>query len=153
MHTKSHQFAKMLGRNKVSEKKSAVKAKVITTAGSTEKKIIRKYVKGQDKVNVNVNGQLKIKQNKLKDSPKKKLPAAVAKKTDSLTCGLCDKSFGVKSLYLRHVKKAHPELSLKLEAHSQLKAVPKINIKNCSDVVGSDPVFNSSELRHSEFLL
>ena len=29
----------------------------------------------------------------------------------------------------------------------------KINIKNCSDVVGSDPVFNSSELRHSEFLL
>jgi len=132
LHTKSHQFAKMLGRNKVSEKKSAVKAKVITTAGSTEKKIIRKYVKGQDKVNVNVNGQLKIKQNKLKDSPKKKLPAAVAKKTDSLTCGLCDKSFGVKSLYLRHIKKAHPELSLKLEAHSQLKAVPKINIKNCS---------------------
>ena len=33
---------------------------------------------------------------------------------------------------------------------AQLK---KINIKNCSDVVGSDPVINSSELRHSEFLL
>jgi len=132
LHTKSHQFAKMLGR-KVSGNRSGVKAKVISTAGSTEKKIIRKYLKGQDKSSVNnVNGQLKQKHDQVQERPKKKAVTPAAKKTESLTCGLCDKSFGVKSLYLRHVKKAHPELSLKLETHSQLKAVPKINVKNCS---------------------
>jgi len=131
LHTKSHKFAKMLGKCKVSKEKSGLKAKVISTAGSADKKIIRKYLKGQDKVNV--NGKLKQKPNKVPESPKKKVGSVgAAKKADNLTCGLCEKSFGVKSLYLRHVKKAHPELSLALETHSQLKAVAKINIKNCS---------------------
>lgn len=133
LHNKSHQFAKMLGRSKVAGSGSGAKAKVISTAGSTEKKIIRKYLKGQDKSSVNVNGHFKQKLDEVKESPKKKNgPTPVAKRLESLTCGLCDKSFGVKSLYLRHIKKSHPELSLTLEAHSQLKAVPKINVKNCS---------------------
>ena len=132
LHTRSHQFAKLLGKNKVTKAKSVVKAKVITTSGSADKKIIRKYLKGQDKVSV--NAPVKINSVKSQPSPKKKPPPAIVNKkpTESLTCGLCDKSFGVKSLYLRHVKKAHPELSLTLETHSQLKALPKINVKNCT---------------------
>ena len=132
LHTRSHQFAKLLGKSKVTKEKSAVKAKVITTSGTADKKIIRKYLKGQDKVTT--NGPVKENSVKTQRSPKKKPgPVIVNKKPpESLTCGLCDKSFGVKSLYLRHVKKAHPELSLTLETHSQLKSLPKINVKNCN---------------------
>ena len=130
LHTRSHQYAKLLGKNKVAKVESAVKAKVITTSGTADKKIIRKYLKDK----VGVNSPVKENSVKIQQSPKKKAgPIVVSKKPlESLTCGLCDKSFGVKSLYLRHVKKAHPELSLTLETHSQLKALPKINVKNCS---------------------
>ena len=52
LHTRSHQYAKLLGKNQVAKKaKSAVKAKVITTSGTADKKIIRKYLK--DKVGIN----------------------------------------------------------------------------------------------------
>merc|ERR1711874_471134 len=130
LHTRSHQFAKLLGKSKVTKEKSAVKAKVITTSGSADKKIIRKYLKDKG----SVKGPVKENSVKIQQSPKKKSGPVVTSKRppESLTCGLCDKSFGVKSLYLRHVKKAHPELSLTLETHSQLKALPKINVKNCT---------------------
>merc|ERR1719189_243603 len=51
LHTRSHQYAKLLGKSKVTKEKSAVKAKVITTSGTADKKIIRKYLK--DKVSLN----------------------------------------------------------------------------------------------------
>merc|ERR1719225_559982 len=53
LHTRSHQFAKLLGKSKVTKEKVAAKAKVITTSGTADKKIIRKYLKGQDKVTTN----------------------------------------------------------------------------------------------------
>ena len=78
-----------------------------------------------------VNTVTPVKINK-KDSGKKSLATTVASNAKKdLTCGLCDKSFGVKSLFLRHVKKNHPELAETLDSHSQLKTLPKINIKKC----------------------
>ena len=138
LHTRSHQFAKLLGKSKVAKEKSAVKAKVITTSGTADKKIIRKYLKDK----VGVNSPVKEKSVKSQLSPKKKPGSVIVNKkpVENLTCGLCDKSFGVKSLYLRHVKKAHPELSLTLETHSQLKALPKINVKNCTTLSPSSPI-------------
>ena len=127
LHMRAHKAAKLLGKSKNLTKGADVihktKPVVLTTTGSTDKKIIRKYMKSKSKT---------------LDSPKsgsksefiKKKPAP-ANKSD-LTCAMCDKSFGVKSLYLRHVKKFHPDLSETLNSHSQLKSPLSINIKKCS---------------------
>merc|ERR550534_3153264 len=63
---------------------------------------------------------------------KKKSASSNTQSKSDLTCAICDKSFGVKSLYLRHVKKFHPDLSETLDIHTQLKSPLSINIKKCS---------------------
>ena len=127
LHMRAHQAAKFIGKLKKQTKGVGVnhKAKpvVITTSGTTDKKIIRKYMKSKSKT---------------MDSPKASKSELIKKKSPAnnnksdLTCVMCDKSFGVKSLYLRHVKKFHPDLSETLDSHSQLKTSLSINIKKCS---------------------
>ena len=136
LHLRSHLAAKMLSKNKnsggSSDKVTGHKAKIITTAGSTDKKIIRKYLKNKSEA----KPASKVTSNKdntsLAKADKKKSSSALKQANDNLTCALCDKSFGVKSLYLRHVKKSHPELAQKMEFHSQLRTQPSINIKKCN---------------------
>ena len=142
LHVRSHKAAKLLGkmRNGVNGAQSTVlapnsnlKAKVITTTGARDKKIIRKYMKNQDRNGIKSPKIAKKMSTKVEINKSKLSSASLssAKKAENLTCGLCDKSFGVKSLFLRHVKKSHPELSATLENHSQLKTLPSINIKKC----------------------
>lgn len=123
LHMRSHIAAKLLEKSKNISKglfsvKNKAKPKVITTSGATDKKIIRKYIKSTAP---------KIFK---PEFIKKKSVTVNANKSD-LTCAMCDKSFGVQSLYLRHVKKFHPDLSETLDSHIQLKALPSINIKKC----------------------
>jgi len=152
LHQRSHKAAKMLAgkRKKVSPcTNGALKPKVITTSGSADKKIIRKYMKGPDR-NISKSKDSKIKipeggvevdqqiivKSPVKETVKEKKKTnnniqALKKGGENLTCAICDKSFGVKSMFLRHVKKSHPELALTMESHNQLKKLPSINIKNC----------------------
>jgi len=90
--------------------------KIITTTGSQDKKILRKYVK---KVDI---GIIIKPVEKIEKTPK-------SKRVDNLTCALCDKSFGVKSLFLRHIQKVHPDLAETLENHTMLQTMPSIKIK------------------------
>merc|ERR1719232_2202360 len=144
LHLRSHQAARMLAKKKSLAPAPALplKPKVITTSGSADKKIIRKYIKSQDK---GLSKKINLEKPKASvskvDSPQRKVDSplrkvtsttsALAKNVENLTCGLCDKSFGVKSLFLRHVRKCHPELAQTLECHSQLKTLPSIKIKKC----------------------
>ena len=130
LHNRAHRAAQILDKvrtnkrvtvNKVVKKKKL--KKVITTSGTADKKIIRKYLKDPSIQNKSSKASSPLKKDK------KSLVKPVPKK--DLTCFMCDKSFGVKSLFLRHVKKCHPELAQTLESHSQLKTLPKINIKKC----------------------
>jgi len=147
LHQRSHRAAKMLAgmrENKSSCAVGALKPKVITTSGSADKKIVRKYLKAPDR-NLSKSKDSKILEatNILEDSnikspvketikeKKKTNNNSPALKKGGETCAICDKSFGVKSMYLRHVKKSHPELALTMESHNQLKKLPSINIKNC----------------------
>jgi len=118
LHMRSHRFARMLGkfRTKATKNNMVKKAKIITTAGSKDKKIIRKYVKKRDL------GVVTKQVEKIYRSQN-------YKKVENLTCGLCDKSFGVKSLFLRHIQKTHPELANTLESHSMLKTMPSVKVK------------------------
>jgi len=118
LHMSSHMFARMLGkfRTKATKNNMIMKSRIITTAGSTDKKIIRKYVKKQDL------GLIKKQVDKIYKSQN-------FKKVENLTCGLCDKSFGVKSLFIRHIHKIHPELAETLESHSMLQTLPSVKIK------------------------
>jgi len=127
LHMRAHRAAKFIGKYKTLTKGAGVKHKakpvVITTSGTTDKKIIRKYMKSKSKT-------LDSSKASKSELIKKKLPANNNK--SDLTCVMCDKSFGVKSLYLRHVKKFHPDLSETLESHIQLKTSLSINIKKCA---------------------
>jgi len=127
LHLRSHKFARMLGkfRTKASKKNMVKKARIITTSGSKDKKIIRKYVKKKD-IGVVIKEIEKVA----------KTPNY--KKSDNLTCGLCDKSFGVKSMFLRHIQKAHPDLADTLESHNMLQTLPSVKVKKVPIV--SDPV-------------
>jgi uncharacterized C2H2 Zn-finger protein len=118
LHTRSHKFARLLGkfRTKETKHKMVKTPRIITTTGSKEKKIIRKYVKKMDVGIVS------------KPAEKAARPQNV-KKVENLTCGLCDKSFGVKSLFLRHIKKVHPELAETLENHTMLQTMPSVKVK------------------------
>ena len=46
--------------------------------------------------------------------------------SSSLTCAICDKGFGVRSIFVRHVKKFHPDL-----ASTMLQSLPQVNVKKC----------------------
>jgi len=118
LHIRSHRFARMLGkfRTKATKNNMIMKPSIITTAGTKDKKIIRKYTKKQDL------GIITKEVDKIYKSQN-------FKKAENLTCGLCDKSFGVKSLFMRHIQKAHPELAETLENHSMLQTLPSIKIK------------------------
>jgi len=118
LHLRSHKFARLLGkfRTKATKNKMVKTPRIITTAGSKDKKIIRKYVKKRDLGVVT------------KQVEKIYRPLNF-KKVDNLTCGLCDKSFGVKSLFLRHIQKAHPELAETLENHTMLQTMPSVQVK------------------------
>jgi len=118
LHTRSHKFARLLGkfRTKATKNRMVKTPKIITTTGSQDKKIIRKYVK---KVDI---GIIMKPVEKIDKTPK-------LKRVDNLTCALCDKSFGVKSLFLRHIQKVHPDLAETLENHTMLQTMPSIKIK------------------------
>jgi len=118
LHTRSHKFARLLGkfRTKATKDRMVKVPKIITTSGSKDKKIIRKYVKKVD------NGIIMKPVEKMERTSK-------LKKVDNLTCALCDKSFGVKSLFLRHIQKVHPDLAETLENHTLLQTMPSIKIK------------------------
>ena len=111
----SHKFAKMLGKFKINKSKHAsivMKKRVISTVGSKDKKILRKYVK-------------KREQN-IVTRPVEKVVRASKAANSKLTCAICDKSFGVRSLYVRHVSKLHPEL-----ADTMLQTLPSVKVKKC----------------------
>jgi len=115
LHMQSHKFAKMLGKYKVNktreEKNVAIKNKIISTVGTKDKKIVRKYVKKREE---NIMTR-KIERAK---TPKKS--------EVGLSCRICDKSFGRKNIYVRHVKKFHPEL-----AETLLQSLPSVKVRNC----------------------
>jgi len=107
--------------------------------GSKDKKIIRKYVKKRD------IGVLSKPVEKIVKAPQ-------LKKVDTLTCGMCDKSFGVKSLFLRHIQKVHPELAETLESHTMLQTMPSINIKKVKvPVVSESPKPNRTPTSPKKF--
>jgi len=118
LHTRSHKFARLLGkfRTKATKDRMVKVPKIITTSGSKDKKIIRKYVK---KVDIGI----------IMKPVEKMERTSKLKKVDNLTCALCDKSFGVKSLFLRHIQKVHPDLAETLENHTLLQTMPSIKIK------------------------
>jgi len=118
LHIRSHKFARLLGkfRTKATKNRMVKTPKIITTSGSKDKKIIRKYVKKAD------IGIIIKPVDKIDRTPK-------SKRVDNLTCALCDKSFGVKSLFLRHIQKVHPDLAETLENHTMLQTMPSIKIK------------------------
>jgi len=118
LHTRSHKFARLLGkfRTKETKHKMIKTPRIITTTGSKEKKIIRKYVKKMDIGIVSKPAEKAVRPQHFK-------------KVENLTCGLCDKSFGVKSLFLRHIQKVHPELAETLENHTMLQTMPSVKVK------------------------
>jgi len=122
LHIRSHKFAKLLGKYRVKKTKKNLKApKIITTVGSKERKILRKYIKKAEPTLVSKCSK------KISISRSKQL-----KKIDNLTCGLCDKSFGVKSIYMRHIQKCHPDLAVTLESHTLLQTRPCVEVKKVS---------------------
>ena len=134
---RSHLAAKMLSKHRNiggsengSSRVTGHKAKIITTAGSTDKKIIRKYLKNKSEAKP-ASKVTHVRENTSLAKADNKKVSSVVKQGENLTCALCDKSFGVKSLYLRHVRKSHPELAKTMEFHSQLRTLPSINIKKC----------------------
>jgi len=128
LHKRAHSAARLLGkiRPRLASRAdiSELKAKVISTAGGKDKKIIRKYMKKPNPV--------LVKSASKPESAGAGKPGPQKNGNNGLTCGMCDRSFGVKSLFLRHIKKNHPELSQTLESHSKLKTLPSVNIKKCS---------------------
>ena len=125
LHIRSHKFAKLLGKYRVKKTKKNLKApKIITTAGSKERKILRKYIKKAEPILVS-------------QCSKKMGRSKQFKKIDNLTCGLCDKSFGVKSIYMRHIQKSHPDLVETLESHTLLQTRPCVEVKKVSMVTES----------------
>lgn len=115
LHQRSHQYAKALGKVRLL-KSSTIRSKIITTSGSQDKKILRKYSKNLPNAGI-----------VSKESAKE---AKVRLAQGSLTCPICDKSFGVKSLYLRHVKQKHPELADTLEQRILLQRKAFVRVKN-----------------------
>jgi len=113
LHQRSHLYAKALGKVRLS-KAAILRAKIITTSGSQDKKIVRKYSKNLPKPVI----------------VSKKSDKEVRVSQDSLTCPICEKSFGVKSLYLRHVKQKHPELADTLEQRILLQRKAFVRVKN-----------------------
>jgi len=116
LHARSHKFAKMLGKYRIHKNKKtsmALKKKIISTVGSSDKKIVRKYVKKRETaVLTRVVEKVVVRKQPLNSS--------------SLTCGICEKGFGVRSIFVRHVKKFHPELS-----STMLQSLPQVNVKKC----------------------
>jgi len=141
LHLRSHKFARLLGkfRTKATKNKMVKKPRIITMTGSKDKKIIRKYVKKRDIGVVSKPAEKIVK-------------APQLKKVDTLTCGMCDKSFGVKSLFLRHIQKVHPELAETLESHTMLQTMPSINIKKVKvPVVSESPKPNRTPTSPKKF--
>ena len=114
LHERSHRFARMLGKYKVNKSKQinvALKKKIISTVGSKDKKIVRKYVtKRAPVVLTRVVERV----------------ARAPARHGALTCALCDKSFGVRSIYVRHVKKVHADL-----ASTLLQSLPSVKVRKC----------------------
>merc|ERR1719266_2188368 len=76
----------------------ALKKKIISTVGSSDKKIVRKYVKKREAAVLTRVVEKVVRKKPLNSS--------------SLTCAICDKGFGVRSIFVRHVKKCKvPSLS------------------------------------------
>merc|ERR1719500_298603 len=115
LHTRSHKFAKMLGKYRINKNKKtsiALKKKIISTVGSSDKKIVRKYVKKRETAVLT----------RVVEKVARKQP----KNSSSLTCAICEKGFGVRSIFVRHVKKFHPDL-----AATMLQSLPQVNVKKC----------------------
>jgi len=116
LHIKSHKYARHLGKFRTNTSKSVAPPRIITTTGSKEKKIVRKYLKKNEALVVQ------------KPVIKNRQPI-LSKKVENLTCAICDKSFGVKSLLLRHLQKAHSDLAKNINIESLLQTVPSVKIK------------------------
>lgn len=116
LHMRSHKFAKMLGKFKInkSKKTNTVIKKIISTAGSKDKKIVRKYMKERD-------------QNIVTKAAVVKAVRTPKRAENGFNCEICDKSFSVKSIYVRHVKKFHPT-----EAETLLQNLPPVKKKTSS---------------------
>ena len=115
LHARSHKFAKMLGKYRINKTKKtsvALKKKIISTVGSSDKKIVRKYVKKREAAVLTRVVEKVVRKKPLNSS--------------SLTCAICDKGFGVRSIFVRHVKKFHPDL-----ASTMLQSLPQVNVKKC----------------------
>merc|ERR1719370_1980162 len=116
LHMRSHKFAKMLGKYRINKNKKtsiALKKKIISTVGSSDKKIVRKYVKKRETAVLTRVVEKVVVRKQLQNS-------------SSLTCAICEKGFGVRSIFVRHVKKFHPDL-----AATMLQSLPQVNVKKC----------------------
>merc|ERR1719237_306683 len=116
LHTRSHKFAKMLGKYRINKNKKtsiALKKRIISTVGSSDKKIVRKYVKKRETA-------------VLTRVVEKVVARKQPQNSSSLTCAICEKGFGVRSIFVRHVKKFHPDL-----ATTMLQSLPQVNVKKC----------------------
>jgi uncharacterized C2H2 Zn-finger protein len=108
----------MLGKYKINKSKHTsivIKKKVISTVGSKDKKIVRKYVK-----------KSLTREQPVLTRIVEKAVRPTKRPDNSLTCAICDKSFGVRSIYVRHIKKFHPDL-----ATTMLQTLPSVKVKKC----------------------
>merc|ERR1719187_1741663 len=134
LHALSHKYARALGKRLTSK---PVKS-IITTTGSQVKKIVRKYLKDkrvlgsaprvekpderEDITPVNGEDTMVNGDNNMVSGGRLS--------QDALTCPICEKSYGVKSLYLRHVKQKHQQLASQLGQRVMLQRTPFVKIKN-----------------------
>ena len=130
---KAHSYARHLGKYRLARSaaeaaaaKAINDAKVITTVGTKDKKILRKYTKNRSSSGILTRKREKPvvdTQPEVSEKPKRVLPLRISGGTPNLdydsdtgptsgqqfSCDKCDKSFIVKSLYLRHMKQKHSE--------------------------------------------
>lgn len=133
LHMKAHSYARHLGKYRLARsaaEAAAAKAtndvKVITTVGTKDKKILRKYTKNRSSSAILTRKKEKPvveTQPEVLEKPKRVSPLRISGGTPDLdydsdkgptsgqqfSCDKCDKSFIVKSLYLRHMKQKHSE--------------------------------------------
>eukprot|EP00088_Acartia_fossae_P066729 TRINITY_DN8283_c1_g1_i7.p1 TRINITY_DN8283_c1_g1~~TRINITY_DN8283_c1_g1_i7.p1 ORF type:complete len:858 (+),score=240.34 TRINITY_DN8283_c1_g1_i7:52-2574(+) len=139
LHMKAHSYARHLGKYRLAKSaaEAAAKtaaatkdAKIITTVGTKDKKILRKYTKNRRNAGVLTRKRPEKEVEAVEETPSTpKTPLAPTPITSAggdtpstplpvgptsgqqFSCDICDKSFIVKSLYLRHMKHKHNENS------------------------------------------
>ena len=151
-------YARHLGKYRIaksSEETARKEAKIISTVGSKDKKIVRKYAKDRATSGIlrRTNPILADKSHGGIGEIEPELEATLSSSKDPLTCVPCDKSFGVRSLYMRHISQKHPYSG---ESTRNVLSKPVyVKLKNCGRALVSrsdDQLSPPVSKRHSKNL-